>query len=157
MRRVLRALLCALPLLAAGCGDASGPSDPDLTTVTFASSLGVDISTMTRVGDGVYIKDLTVGSGADVVANRVLGVRYRGYLTNGSEFENNYSAPSPFGFVLGQRRVIAGWEQGIPGMKVGGKRLLVIPPSLAYGTQANGPIPANSVLVFQVEVVSQSN
>lgn len=157
MRRVFRALLCALPLLAAGCGDASGPSDPDLTTVDFASTLGVDIATMTRVGDGVYVKDLEPGTGADVVANRVLAVRYQGWLANGTRFDHN-EAPRPlFQLVLGQRRVIEGWEQGLLGMKVGGKRLLVIPPSLGYGAQANGPIPANSVLVFQVEVVSQSS
>lgn len=156
MRRVLRALLCALPLLAAGCSDASGPSDPDLTQVTFAPGLNVDISTMTRVGDGVYIKDMVVGNGAVVATGKVLGTRYRGYLTDGTEFENNYSG-DPYPLVLGQRRVIAGWEQGIPGMKVGGKRLLVIPPSLGYGSQGRGPIPPNAVLVFQVEVVSQSN
>ena len=157
MRRVLRALLCALPLLAAGCGDASGPGDPDLTQVEFAPALNVDISTMTRVGDGVYIKDLVVGTGADVAAGKVVSTRYRGWLANGTEFQNNLTAADPYPFVLGQRRVIAGWEEGIPGMKVGGKRLLVIPPSLGYGTQANGTIPANSVLVFQVEVVAQSS
>jgi FKBP-type peptidyl-prolyl cis-trans isomerase FkpA len=156
MRRVLRALLCALPLLAAGCSDASGPSDPDLTKVTFAPALNVDISTMTRVGDGVYIKDLVVGNGAVVSAGKVLGTRYRGWLADGTPFEDNYSG-DPYPLVLGQRRVIAGWEQGIPGMKVGGKRLLVIPPSLGYGSQGRGPIPGNAVLVFHVEVVSQSN
>ncbi|HEU4885242.1 MAG TPA: FKBP-type peptidyl-prolyl cis-trans isomerase [Longimicrobium sp.] len=157
MRRVFRALLCALPLLATGCSDASGPSDPDLTQVTFAPVLGVDISTMTRVGDGVYIKDIVVGAGADVAAGKVVSTRYRGWLTNGTEFQNNLTSPDPYPLVLGQRRVIAGWEQGIPGMKVGGKRLLVIPPSLGYGAQGSGPVPANAVLVFQVEVVAQSN
>lgn len=156
MRRVLRVLLCALPLLAAGCGDTSGPSDPDLTRVGFAPSLGVDIATMTRVGDGVYVKDLTVGTGAEVVPNKVLAVRYEGFLTDGARFDHNVDPRPLFQLVLGQRRVIAGWEQGIAGMKVGGKRLLVIPPSLGYGTQANGPIPANSVLVFKVEIISQS-
>ena len=155
MRRLFRVLLCALPLLAA-CGDATGSGDPDLSEVEFASRLGVDISAMTRVGDGVYIRDITVGSGADVVQGRTLQVRYRGYLTNGTEFENNYPPRNPYPLVLGARRVIAGWEQGIPGMKVGGKRLLVIPPSLGYGAQASGPIPANSVLVFEVEILSQS-
>lgn len=157
MRRVLRALLCALPLAAAGCGgDASGPSDPDLTQVSFAPALGVDIATMTRVGDGVYIKDLMVGNGAEVGANKVISVRYQGWLTDGTRFDHNLEPRALFQLVLGQRRVIEGWEEGIPGMKVGGKRLLVIPPSLGYGTQANGPIPANSVLVFQVEVISQT-
>lgn len=156
MRRLFRALLCALPLLAAGCGDASGPSDPDLSTVTFAAGLGVDISTMTRVGDGVYIKDLKVGEDSLVAANKVINVRYQGWLPDGTRFDHNLAPRALFPLVLGQRRVIAGWEQGIPGMRVGGKRLLVIPPSLGYGTQANGPIPANSVLVFEVEVVSQS-
>jgi FKBP-type peptidyl-prolyl cis-trans isomerase FkpA len=157
MRRVFRALLCALPLLAAACGDASGPGDPDLTEVTFAPSLGVDISTMTRVGDGVYIKDLIPGDGAVVTANKVVSTRYAGFLANGTEFQNNLTAPEPFPFVLGQRRVIAGWDQGIPGMKVGGTRLLVIPPSLGYGAQGRDIIPPNAVLVFQVKVVAQSS
>lgn len=158
MRRVFRALLCALPLLAAAaCGDTTGPSDPDLTKVSFAPALGVDIATMTRMGDGVYVKDITVGTGAGVVPGRVLGVRYQGWLANGNRFDHNEPPRAIFQLVLGQGRVIEGWEQGLLGMKVGGKRLLVIPPSLGYGTQANGPIPANSVLVFQVEVVSQSS
>ncbi len=157
MRRLFRALLCALPLLAAGCGDASGPSDPDLSTVKFAAGLGVDISSMTRVGDGVYIKDLVAGKDSLVQANnKIINVRYQGWLPDGTRFDHNLAPRALFPLVLGQRRVILGWEQGIPGMRVGGKRLLVIPPSLGYGTQANGPIPANSVLVFEVEVVSQS-
>jgi FKBP-type peptidyl-prolyl cis-trans isomerase len=154
MSRLFRALLCALPLLAVACGDSTGPSDPDLATVQFAPALGVDIATMTRVGDGVYIKDLVPGSGAEVAAGRTLQVRYRGFLPNGTEFENNLAPKSTYPLVLGQRRVIAGWEQGIPGMKVGGKRLLVIPPSLGYGSEPYGPIPGNSVLVFEVEIVS---
>lgn len=153
MRRLFFALLCALPL-AAACGDASGPSDPDLSTVQFAPALGVDIAAMERVGTGVYIKNLVVGTGAEVAPGRTLQVRYRGWLPNGTEFENNLAPKPTFALVLGQRRVIAGWEQGIPGMKVGGKRLLVIPPSLGYGSAPNGPIPANSVLVFEVEIVS---
>ncbi len=154
MLRLFRVLLCALPLLAAGCGDTSGPADPDLTTVEFASSLGVDISAMTRVGDGVYIRDLTVGTGAEVAVGRTMQVRYRGFLTDGTEFEHNLAPRPTFPLVLGARRVIAGWEQGIPGMKVGGKRLLVIPPSLGYGARGSGSIPPNSVLIFEVEVVS---
>jgi peptidylprolyl isomerase len=154
MRRLFRVLLCALPLLAvSACGDSTG-SDPDLSTVDFAPALGVDISAMTRVGDGVYIRDLKVGEGATVAQGRTLQVLYRGYLANGTEFENNHVPRSPYPLVLGARRVIAGWEQGIPGMKVGGRRLLVIPPSLGYGSQPNGDIPANSVLVFEVEILS---
>ncbi|MBW3571940.1 MAG: FKBP-type peptidyl-prolyl cis-trans isomerase [Gemmatimonadetes bacterium] len=157
MRVLFRALLCALPLLAVGCGDASGPNDPDLRKVAFAPALGVDIASMTRVGDGVYVKDLTVGTGADVNPNKVISVRYQGWLADGTRFDHNLDPRAPFQLVLSQGRVIAGWTQGIPGMKVGGKRLLVIPPSLGYGDRPNGPIPANSVLVFEVEVISQSS
>jgi FKBP-type peptidyl-prolyl cis-trans isomerase FkpA len=156
MRRLFRALLCALPLLAAGCGDVSGPADPDLTTVSFAAGLNVDISTMTRVGDGVYVKDLEVGEDSLVAANKVINVRYQGWHTDGTRFDHNLAPRALYPLVLGQRRVIVGWEQGIPGMRVGGRRLLVIPPSLGYGNQSNGPTPPNSVLVFEVEVVSQS-
>ena len=153
LRRLFFALLCALPL-AAACADASGPNDPDLTTVEFAPALGVDISAMERVGTGVYVRDLKVGEGDSVAIGRTLQVRYRLWLPDGTAVEDNLAPKPTYPLVLGQRRVIAGWEQGIPGMRVGGKRLLVIPPSLGYGGQANGPIPANSVLVFEVEVVS---
>lgn len=157
MRRLFLALLCALPLLAAGCGDSTGPGgDPDLTTIQFAPALGVDIASMTRVGDGVYVKDLVVGTDS-LAANRILNVRYQGWLPDGTRFDHNLPPRAEYQLVLGQRRVIAGWEQGILGMKVGGKRLLVIPPSLGYGSRANGPIPANSVLVFEVAIVSQSS
>lgn len=155
MRRLFGALLCALPLLAAACGDAAG-SDPDLSTVNFAPGLGVDIASMERVGDGVYIKDLVVGTDSLVVENKVISVRYQGWLPDGTRFDHNLEPRALFQLVLGQHRVIAGWEQGILGMRVKGKRLLVIPPSLGYGNRSNGPIPANSVLVFEVEVVSQS-
>lgn len=156
MRRLLLALLCALPLLATACADTSGPGDPDLSTVEFAPALGVDIATMERVGTGVYVRDLTVGQGDSVAIGRTLQVRYRLWLPNGTAIEDNLAPKPTYPLVLGQRRVIAGWEQGIPKMHVGGRRLLVIPPSLGYGSQPNGPIPANSVLVFEVEVVSMS-
>lgn len=151
MRRILRALACALPLLAAACGDSTGPNE-DLRRVNFAPALGVDIASMTRVGDGVYFRDIAVGTGPLVEQGRRLDVRYRGWLANGTLFESNFDASQPFQMVLGLRRVIKGWEQGIPGMRVGGTRLLAIPPSLAYGSQGSGPIPANAVLVFEVKV-----
>jgi FKBP-type peptidyl-prolyl cis-trans isomerase len=112
---------------------------------------------MTRVGDGVYIKDVKVGDGAAVTTNRVISVRYQGWLPDGTRFDHNEPPRALYQLVLGQSPVIEGWHQGLVGMKVGGIRLLVIPPSLGYGARAQGPIPANSVLVFRVEVVSQSS
>lgn len=155
MRRLFVALLCALPLAAAACSDSTGSGDPDLARVQFAPGLGVNIATMT-LQQGVYVKDLTVGTGEPVAAGRTLRMRYSGFLANGTEFQNNLSAAGPFTFVLGARQVIQGWDRGIVGMRVGGERLLVIPPSLGYGDRPNGPIPANSVLVFRVKVEGQS-
>ena len=97
--------------------------------------------------------DEVVGTGAEAVAGKTVSVNYTGTLTDGTKFDSSYDRNQPFEFELGAGRVIKGWDQGVAGMKVGGKRKLVIPPSLGYGAQANGKIPANSTLVFEVELL----
>jgi FKBP-type peptidyl-prolyl cis-trans isomerase len=103
--------------------------------------------------DKVDIKDTTVGSGREAQANDVLTVEYVGTVQGGKEFDSS-KGKQPLSFVLGGGQVIRGWDQGLAGMKVGGKRHLVIPASLAYGDQAMGEaIPANSTLVFDIELL----
>ena len=103
--------------------------------------------------------DLRVGAGAEATAGKVLTVNYTGWLysaaagdNKGTQFASS-AASGPLSFTLGSGQVIPGWDRGLVGMKVGGLRRLVIPPDLAYGNVANGPIPANSTLVFEVELV----
>ena len=79
---------------------------------------------------------------------------YIGKLEDGTKFDSSYDRGEPFSFQIGLRQVIEGWETGIMGMKVGGKRKLVIPPELGYGSRGIGPIPPNSVLTFEVELLS---
>lgn len=100
------------------------------------------------------VEDLVVGTGATAAAGDTVTVHYVGTLLNGTKFDSSYDAGRPFTFKVGARQVIAGWDQGVPGMKVGGKRRLTIPPSLGYGNQANGPIPPNSTLRFDIELLS---
>jgi len=102
----------------------------------------------------VLIHDLVVGTGTEAVAGKTVTVDYVGSLQNGTTFDTSASHGQPFSFTLGAGSVIKGWDDGVVGMKVGGVRLLVIPPDLGYGAQANGPIPANSVLIFQVRLDS---
>jgi FKBP-type peptidyl-prolyl cis-trans isomerase FkpA len=104
--------------------------------------------------------DITVGTGATAVIGRVVTVHYTGWLfdaskpeSKGTQFESSLGG-TPFSFTLGVGRVIAGWDQGIPGMRVGGTRQLVIPPGLAYGSQGSGPIPGNRGLIFDVQLVA---
>jgi len=99
------------------------------------------------------IADITVGTGAVAAAGDLLTVHYTGSLTNGTVFDSSVGR-TPFTFRLGAGSVIAGWDQGLVGMRVGGKRRLSIPPSLGYGGQAVGSIPANSTLRFDVELLS---
>lgn len=101
----------------------------------------------------LQIEDLTVGTGTEAQTGNTVSVHYKGTLLNGTVFDASYDRGTPFSFTLGQNRVIQGWEQGVLGMKVGGKRKLVIPPDLAYGPITRGPIPANSTLVFEVELL----
>jgi FKBP-type peptidyl-prolyl cis-trans isomerase FkpA len=102
----------------------------------------------------LQIKDLKVGKGAEAKPGMQVTVHYTGTLTNGKKFDSSLDRNEPFTFQLGAGQVIKGWDEGVKGMKVGGKRKLVIPPQMAYGERSPGPeIPANSTLVFQVELL----
>lgn len=99
-------------------------------------------------------EDLIVGTGASAEAGKELVVHYVGRLADGTQFDSSRARGEPLDFPLGAGHMIAGWEQGLPGMKVGGKRRLTIPPELAYGAQGlGGVIPPNATLVFEVELL----
>lgn len=104
-------------------------------------------------GKELVIEDLVVGEGKEAVKGALIRAHYRGTLLDGKEFDSSYGRGQPFETVIGVGRVIQGWDQGIPGMKVGGKRKLFVPAHLAYGSRSMGPIKANSDLVFEVELV----
>jgi len=155
MRRLFRRLAVVLPIALAACGGATDSAEvPTIETTTFAPSLGVDLNAMTRTPTGLYYRDLATGPGAVVANGQLLQMRYAGYLANGTLFDQNVAPANPFTFTLGAGQVISGWDQGVAGMRVGGRRQLVIPPALGYGANRVGPIPPNSILVFTVEVVS---
>ena len=99
------------------------------------------------------ITDTQLGTGAEATAGKNVSVHYTGRLTNGSKFDSSLDRGRPFTFKLGAGMVIQGWDQGVAGMKVGGKRTLIIPPEMGYGARgAGGVIPPNAVLVFDVEL-----
>ena len=100
------------------------------------------------------IEDLEVGTGAEAQAGQMVTVHYTGWLTDGQKFDSSKDRNDPFVFPLGQGMVIKGWDQGVVGMKVGGKRKLTIPPELGYGARgAGGVIPPYATLVFEVELL----
>lgn len=102
---------------------------------------------------GLQIKDEVVGTGTEAVKGSTVSVHYVGTLTNGTKFDSSVDRGTPFEFKIGEGRVIQGWEKGLVGMKVGGKRTLTIAPELGYGAQAIGPIPPNSTLVFEIQLL----
>jgi FKBP-type peptidyl-prolyl cis-trans isomerase len=108
-----------------------------------------------KEADGLQYADLTVGKGKEAKAGDSVTVHYTGYLTDGTKFDSSVDRGTPFQFDLGAGKVIKGWDEGVAGMKVGGKRKLVIPSDLGYGPAGTpgGPIPPNATLVFDVQLL----
>ena len=113
--------------------------NPNLETVTTSS--------------GLKYQDVIVGSGTEAKSGDTVLVHYTGWLLDGTMFDTSYKTGEPLEFTIGTGSVIKGWEEGIPGMKLGGTRILTIPPELAYGASGSGPIPPNSTLVFEVVLI----
>ena len=147
--------------LATGCGG-GGPSTSaaapavvpqpiagDIERTTFSPSLQIDLAKMTKRASGLFVQDLRMGNGSVATRERTMTVRYVGWLPNGKEFDRG-----EISVTLGTNKVIRAWEEGLLGMRVGGLRRLISPPSLAYGSRGAGDIPGDAVLVFEMEVIS---
>jgi FKBP-type peptidyl-prolyl cis-trans isomerase FkpA len=157
-RPTVLAVIAAAAILGAmaGCGD-SGPDQSTLpaehrVAERYASALNVELADMERRPTGLYVQDVVVGEGARADSGDIVVVHYTGWLPQGKEFDSSVGG-DPLEVAIGYGRVIQGWDQGVVGMHVGGQRRLVIPPALGYGEGGTGPIPGNSTLVFDVELL----
>ena len=130
--------ICCFAIFLLGCEAKKGGGGKEVTTAS-----------------GLKYVDLVTGTGAEAKAGMSVSVHYTGWLTNGTKFDSSKDSGTPFNFRLGAGQVIKGWDEGVAGMKVGGKRKLTIPSELGYGTRGAGAdIPPNAVLIFEVELLS---
>jgi FKBP-type peptidyl-prolyl cis-trans isomerase len=145
--QIIAAAACAMALVACGGGGDSTPAAP----------VGVAPPTALK------IEEVAIGTGAEAVTGKTAGVRYTGYVYDGTrsdlrgaKFDSNVTAANPYTFVVNANPlgVITGFNNGVVGMKVNGKRVVTMPPSLGYGSSAQSGIPANSTLIFEIELVS---
>ncbi len=157
-RASLFTLLLAVALSAGACtlDDFRSPdqrrSPADGGELTFAPDLRVDLATMHHEPSGLYWASRGAGSGPAARPGDTVTVMYSGWLPDGRLFDRS-PAGSPFRFILGRGMVIDGWEEGLVGMQQGSRRLLVLPPGLAYGAGGQGMIPPNATLVFDVQLL----
>lgn len=143
------------PTAAAEAAAAVDVSPEALATVAteYSPDVNVDLSLMTQLESGLYIEDILPGEGDEAAAGDRLQMHYTGWLPDGTMFDSSLDGDPPIAFTLGAGELIRGWDEGVVGMKVGGRRRLVIPPGMAYGAGGRGPIPPMSTLVFVVDLV----
>ena len=164
--------VAALLLATVACGSDGGPvvpEPPDITELVFAPSLGVDLAAMTLLPSGLYVRDLTVGDGDRLDAQTGARFLYQGWLHDGTpvdqgEYPGDQFSPgafvSPFDgnvyYLVGSGQTIAAWDLGLDGMRRGGRRQVVAPPALGYGSlgSPDGRVPPNAVLVYVFEVLA---
>ena len=154
MKKKLLAIIAVSALLLTGCGDKKVSAAADnLPTVTTIQGEAPTIGAPTGTAPTTLVtKDIIVGTGAEALPTSTMTVHYTLMTwSNGKLIESSWTSGSPATFPLAN--VIIGWQQGIPGMKVGGRRLLVIPPDLGYGAQGGGPIGPNETLIFVVDAI----
>ena len=137
-------------LFAIACAGGPAPAEAPIPSSAFSPSLGIDLAEYTRTPEGLYFKDVSVGDGAVADERSKVTVAYRGLLANGTQGDSS----AGFSFKLASGVVIKGWQVGLKGMRVGGARILVIPPHLGYGWKEVGAIPPNSILLFRVQLVA---
>jgi len=118
----------------------------------YAAALRVDLPAMEARASGLYVEDIVIGEGIRADSGDIANVYYVGWLPSGVEFDSRRDG-APLEVALGYGRVIAGWDQGVVGMRVGGRRRLVVPPALGYGDVSRTRIPASSTLVFEIELL----
>jgi FKBP-type peptidyl-prolyl cis-trans isomerase FkpA len=142
-------ILSAVLGFAFGCGKTNTPTTSGPTKVE---------GPPTTTPSGLQYWDVAVGTGATATPGNTVSVHYTGWLTTGEKFDSSRDRNQPFSFPLGAGQVIKGWDEGVAGMKVGGKRQLRIPPNLGYGASgAGGVIPPNATLIFDVELLGVGN
>ncbi len=158
----IRTMLVAAALLATvACNETRQPAPEAANEAgnersvarTYAPQLNVDLDRMERMPSGLYYEDLRAGTGAAAERGQTVVVHYTGWLPDGTQFDSSRDRGEPLSTPIGEGRVIRGWDEGIPGMRVGGQRLLVIPYDMAYGEGGRGEIPARATLVFDVELL----
>ncbi len=149
---VLVAGACLAAVTACGGPTAWRGTSLDPARVSFDPELAVDLGTYTEVEPGLYVIDLEAGDGAVARRGDLVYINYAGWLPDGTLVDTSVGG-TPFQFRLGEGEVIRGWSRGIPGMKVGGQRRLVIRPGLGYGSRGSARVPPDATLVFDVELV----
>jgi FKBP-type peptidyl-prolyl cis-trans isomerase len=144
-----RSSVALFALFLSACG---GDGEPKGSAA--GAGFEIDSAALTKTASGLQYQDVVTGTGSPAAPGQVAVVHYTGWLTDGTKFDSSRDRGQPFSFPLGGGQVIAGWDEGVAGMKVGGRRKLVSPPDLGYGPMGSPPvIPAAATLVFDVELL----